>query len=362
MSDTKTRRRQSNADSGAVRKLKDRQSAMSKALQNMEHSGDTDTLAQASPTPISVLQSDYAKHSPIYPSKGHRWIDPEVCRLWRLADRSDTEAPHIDDLAQSFGREGQVAPAIVRPVRDPAQPEIRYEVIAGSVRWRAALKAQCQLLADIRPDLDDHTAFRIMVVENDIRHDLSEYTKAKRYQRVLTEGLYTSKGELAKAMGLSNAQLSKYLGFANLPDEVVAACQDISALPLASGYILATLCNRGFQSAVVELLPSIEAGEISVRQLEELMASPEQLFNYTSAHRQDKKVEVSGEHSASRRTIITSRLYQSSSGQPLFSVVISQRRAVVSLIGQSKRLLEDEQFLNKLQALIEEAGRRQLQD
>lgn len=48
MSDTKTRRRQSNADSGAVRKLKDRQSAMSKALQNMEHSGHTDTLAQAS--------------------------------------------------------------------------------------------------------------------------------------------------------------------------------------------------------------------------------------------------------------------------------------------------------------------------
>lgn len=364
MNDIKTRRWQSNADSGAVRKVgKDRQSAMSKALQNMEYAGDADEQTlPANPTSSSTLQSDPVRHSPIYPTKGHRWIDPEVCRLWRLADRPTTEAPHIDDLVQSFDREGQVAPVIVRPVRDPTQAEIRYEVIAGSVRWRAALKMRCRLLADIRPDLDDQTAFRIMVVENDMRRDLSDYTKAKRYQKALDEGLYGSKGELAEAMGLSNTQLSKYLGFANLPDEFVAACQDISTLSLTTGYILATLCNKGFQSAILELLPHIEGGEISVRQLEEWTTNPEQIVEYVSSQRWKTKADVPDEVSVSRRAFRDPKLYKSSSGQPLFSVTLSQRRAVVSFTGRLRPLLEDEQFLSKLQTLIEDAECRRLQE
>lgn len=359
MSDTKTRRWQSNADSGAIRKLsKDRQSAMSKALQTMERTDDTDEQTLADSAPSSASSIDPARHHPIYPTKGYRLIDPEVCRPWRLADRPDTEAPHIDDLAQSFGREGQVAPAIVRPVRDPEHPQIRYEVVAGYVRWRAALKAQRQLMADIRPDLDDKTAFRIMTVENDMRRDLSEYTKARRYQRALDEGLYASKGELAEAVGLSNTQLSKYLGFANLPDEIIGACQDILALSLTTGYLLATLCSRGLQNEVLKLMPQIEAGKIAGRQLEALAANPEQLLAYIPAQREDDKKNVPGEHPASKQRNLLSTRYASPSGQPLFSVSISQRRAVVSFTGRFRLLLQDDQFLAKLQALVEDAERQ----
>jgi ParB/RepB/Spo0J family partition protein len=113
----------------------------------------------------------------VYPTKGHRWIDPEVCRPWGWADRPDSEAPHVDELAQSLNRDGQVAPAVVRPVRDPEQPAIRYEIIAGYVRWKAALQVRQQLLVDIRPDLSDRDAFSIMVVENNLRRGLSDYTR-----------------------------------------------------------------------------------------------------------------------------------------------------------------------------------------
>ncbi|MCP5135111.1 MAG: hypothetical protein H6976_16340 [Gammaproteobacteria bacterium] len=48
----------------------------------------------------------------------------------------------------------------MRPVRDPDHPAIRCEIIAGYVRWKAALQAQRQLLVDIRPTLAIERHFR----------------------------------------------------------------------------------------------------------------------------------------------------------------------------------------------------------
>lgn len=354
MSDSKDLRRRRNAEAGAVGKLgRDRQSAMVKAIQTLERAGEPGAGTQADPVPPGTRSGDAPERSTVYPTKGYRWIDPELCAPWRWADRPDSEAPHTDELARSIERDGQVAPAIVRPVRDPNRPEIRYEIIAGCVRWRAALRARQSLLVDIRPDLSDRAAFAIMVVENDLRRGLSDYTQSKRYQRALEEGLFASKGELAAAMGLSNTHLSKYLGFAKLPEAVVAACRDIAALPLTTGYLLASLCGKGFQEQVAALLPRIEAGEIAGRQLEQLAADPKQFRRYLSrppAAAADADTPPAG-RSPPRRFV-------SSSGQALFTVNLSQRHAVVSFAGRLRALLDDERFLNQLQALVEQADTR----
>ena len=351
MSEAKDRRRQRNAEAGAVGKLgRDRQSAMIKALQSLERTSDEPADSLKNTPSAGTISGGAAEHPTIYPTKGHRWIDPEVCRPWRWADRPESEATHIDELAQSLSRDGQVAPAIVRPVRDPEHPAIRYEIIAGYVRWRAALQAKQQLLADIRPDLADREAFSIMVVENDLRRGLSDYTRAKRYQRALDEGLFTSKGDLAEALGLGNTQLSKFLGFARLPDAVIAACQDITALPITTGYMLANLCARGFESHVIALLPQIEAGTIAGRQLEAIASDPSQLERLLSPSLTAK--------SANTADKIEARQVVSASGAPLFTVNISQRRALVTFAGPLRSLLTNERFLEQLKDLVEaEYGR-----
>lgn len=348
MGDTKDWRRQRNAEAGAVGKLgRDRQSAMIKALQSIERAGDGNAEGSGDAIPTGTVSGGTSVRPAVYPTKGHRWIDPEVCRPWRWADRPDSEAPHVEELAQSLNRDGQIAPVIVRPVRDPEQPTIRYEIIAGYVRWKAALQARQQLLADIRPDLSDRQAFSIMVVENDLRRGLSDYTQANRYQRALDEGLFTSKSELAEAMGLSNAQLSKYLGFAKLPKAVVAACRNITALPLTTGYILAGLCGKGFQELVVALLPRIEAGDIAGRQLEELAVNPSQLERFLLPSLASEVAETSLGGRPEPRNFV------SSSGKPLFTVNISQRRALVSFVGPLRLLLQNERFLDRLKAMVE---------
>lgn len=348
MNETKDRRRQRNAEAGAVGKLgRDRQSAMVKALQNIERASDVSAEVSRDTVPVGMVTGNTPERLTVYPTKGQRWVDPEVCRPWRWADRPDSEAPHVDELAQSLDRDGQVAPAVVRPVRDPEQPAIRYEIIAGYVRWKAALQSQRQLLVDIRPDLNDREAFSIMVVENDLRRGLSDYTRAKRYQHALDDGLFASKGELADAMGIGNAQLSKYLGFAKLPSVVAAACRDIAALPLTTGYILAGLCGKGFQEQVVALMPRIEAGDIAGRQLEELAVDPSQLERLLPCA---PAAEVTGTSPGSKPE---PRSFVSSSGKLLFSVNISQRRAFVSFVGPFRSLLQNEEFLDRLKAMIE---------
>jgi len=348
MNEIKDQRRRDNAEAGAVGRLgRNRQSAMVKALQNMERAADTDATVSHETVVMDPVTTDPPERPTLYPTKGQRFVDPEVCRPWRWADRPDSETPHLDELAQSLERDGQVAPAIVRPVRDPEQPAIRYEIIAGYVRWKAALQAQRQLLVDIRPDLGDREAFSIMVVENDLRRGLSDYTQAKRYQRVLDENLFNSKGELAEAMGLSHAQLSKYLGFAKLPAEVVMACRDITALPLTTGYLLGSLCAKGFEDQVMLLLPQIESGDIAGRQLEELAVDPSQLERWLP------RPTANGADETPPRVKSEPRNFVSSSGKPLFKVNISQRQASVSFAGPSRWLLENEEFLERLRAMVE---------
>ena len=348
MSEAKDRRRQRNVEAGAMGKLgrgRDRQSAMVKALQNLERTGEGQAESSGKTALDGAMTVSASEHPAVYPTKGHRWIDPEVCRPWRWADRPDSEALHIDELAQSLNRDGQVAPAVVRPIADPQQPAIRYEIIAGYVRWRAAQKAKRQLLADIRPDLADREAFSIMVVENDLRRGLSDYTRAKRYQRALDEGLFASKGDLAEAMGLGNAQLSKYLGFAKLPEAVVAACQNIAALPITTGYILANLCARGFEANVMALLPEIESGAIAGRQLEEIASDPSQLERLLPSSLPARTGNVSGKTGSWH--------VASASGSRLFTVNLSPRRASIAFADPLRSLLNDERFIERLKDLIE---------
>ena len=190
-----------------------------------------------------------------------------------------------------------------------------------------------------------------MAVENDKRRNLSDYARARRYRAALTEGLYATRGELAQAMGLSNAQLSKFLGFAELPDEMVTACKDMASLPLTTGYLLASLCRKGYQPQILELLPAIESGEISVRRLEEMAADP-QLLDQPKKATPVSKVTRTTNPAGSRDD---TRYVLSSTGHPLFAVRLSQRRGTVSFTGRLRTLLEDEAFLERLQVLVEEA-------
>jgi ParB/RepB/Spo0J family partition protein len=139
-------------------------------------------------------------------------IDPLKCRLWFFADRPDDEASHSKDIAQSFIDVEQLNPVIVRPLdlNDPQYPEIEYEVIAGSVRWRAARQAGVPLKAFVR-SLSDKEALAVMLIENEQRKSISEFARALQISKVWVSGMFESKGDLAAAHAMDNSKVSRYL-------------------------------------------------------------------------------------------------------------------------------------------------------
>lgn len=236
-----------------------------------------DLLVKSAALKPAISQSSAASRSPLANLQDGRPVEipPQSCRPWKLADRPPEEAPHKAELVESFRQDGlgQIQPIVVRAVEDPDAPQIAYEVICGRVRWMAALELGVPVQAIVR-ELDDREAYRLMSVENRQRKNISDYAKAKSYQKALALGVFASAGEFAEAEGISKSAFSQYLGFAELPEAVAARFADLTKIPYRLGYEISKACKALGEEAVAALVPKIESGEVSRSDIQALQAPP----------------------------------------------------------------------------------------
>ncbi len=306
---------------------------------------DTPPLFVAPPTVSSA----------VYPRKGLGSVPPECCRPWALADRPDSEFEHLDALADSFEKDGQLQPAVVRPVQDPASPGIRYEIIAGQARWRAAKKAGVALKVLVNPDLDDEAAFRAMVGENEFRKELSDYSRGKRYAAALARGLYRSKGEMAVKLRISPASLSRLLGFAELDAQVVAQVKDLRNIPVSVGYALNLAIGKGFRAQVLRDIGRIEAGEIPRDSIPGVWeseggqagASKGEIFT-----RENDPAAVATDAASVGASSSSSAVYKGEDGRLLFTAKGGGKGGVTIRIPSSRASKLDEAFWSDLESFI----------
>ena len=81
-------------------------------------------------------------------------IDPATCKRWKFADRMESEFFKINELAEDILRNGQINPVLIRLSDDK---DFKYELFAGSRRWKACLLASIPLKA-ILTEYDDRKA------------------------------------------------------------------------------------------------------------------------------------------------------------------------------------------------------------
>ena len=163
------------------------------------------------------------------------WVDPATCRMWDRHNReySLLTEENCRDLIDGIRAQGQQEfPAVVRRLEGG---DHAYEVICGArrhfaVSWlRANNYPQFRYLVEIR-DLTDEEAFRLADIENRDRDDISDYERARDYAQAI-ELYYGGKQKaMAARLEVSEGWLSRYLGLAKLPDEVVAAFASIRDL------------------------------------------------------------------------------------------------------------------------------------
>jgi len=185
----------------------------------------------------------------------------------------DEEA--LEELKASIQEVGFLQPIVVRELdpepagrREPNVPgEIRYELVMGERRWRAAQALGREVIPAIIRDTRDDAMLRDALLENIHRANLNPLEEAAAYQQLLAEFGATHE-ELARRIGRSRPQISNTIRLLNLPSVVQ---RRVAAGVLSAGHARALLSLEDIEQQE-SLAQRIVAEGLSVRATEELVA------------------------------------------------------------------------------------------
>lgn len=166
-------------------------------------------------------------------------LDPKQIGRTEFANRHELSLSEQDEAFQqlkaSIRQYGQDTPIRVRPAA-PGSP-LPYELVEGHRRHAVCLSLDSELdggysiLARLdAAAIDTRDLVLKMFRENAEREDLSPYETGRMFESWLAAKVFSKQGDLAKAVGLSDAVVSRYLQIAALPDEVLSAFSDPRAI------------------------------------------------------------------------------------------------------------------------------------
>jgi ParB family chromosome partitioning protein len=147
-------------------------------------------------------------------------IPVDLLQRGRYQPRVDMREETLQELADSISSQGLVQPIVVRPL-DPAGGGLRYEIVAGERRWRAAQLAGLHTIPAIIRDIPDQAAVAMSLIENIQREDLNPMEEARALWR-LVEDFDMTHTTAAVAVGRSRVMVSNLLRLLELPDQVIA--------------------------------------------------------------------------------------------------------------------------------------------
>ncbi len=149
-------------------------------------------------------------------------ISPFRCRLWDLHDRFESGVSEESCRAEidSFSKHGQIVPTLGRRLR--GNPDYDVELICGARRLFVARHINQDLAVELR-EMSDREALIVMDTENRQRADISPYERGMSYARWLRSGHFESQDDVARALKISAAQVSRLVKLSRLPAVVVDA-------------------------------------------------------------------------------------------------------------------------------------------
>src|SRR3984957_10810972 len=162
-------------------------------------------------------------------------LDPKRVRATEFINRHERafleNDPKFIELKDSLRSNGQEHPIRVRALS--GDPDVDFEIVSGHRRHRACLSLDAETqggfpifaLADVKASESRDLVLK-MYRENEERADLSAFEKGTMFRQWLSSGVFAEQGELAVAIGVSDATVTKYLQIAELPSSVIAAFSD----------------------------------------------------------------------------------------------------------------------------------------
>lgn len=202
----------------------------------------------------------------------------DLLQRGKYQPRIDMRQESLQELADSIKVQGIIQPIVVRPLGEqtPGQP-LRYEIIAGERRWRAAQLAGLHEVPALIRRIPDESAIAMALIENIQRENLNPLEEAKALARLISEFEMTHQ-TAAEAVGRSRAAVSNLLRLLDLADEVK---QMLERGELEMGHARALLGLSGARrqvevgALVVKKGLSVRDTEALVRRMEKSEAAPD---------------------------------------------------------------------------------------
>ena len=168
----------------------------------------------------------------------------------------------LAELADSIKQNGVLQPILVRKKGDS------YEIVAGERRYQAAREAGLEEVPVIIREISDDDVFKLALIENLQRSDLSPLEEASGYRQLIKEKGLTQE-ELAKILSKSRSTITNTLRLLDLPEEVQELVDEGR---LTAGHARAILAVPSDEGRVA-LAHKVVSEHLSVRQTESLAAT-----------------------------------------------------------------------------------------
>ncbi len=175
----------------------------------------------------------------------------------------------LADLANSLKASGLLQPITVRPIRRNTLRDtldgVRFELLAGERRYRAALSLGWTEIPAVVREADDRTALTLALVENLQRSDLNPVDEAEGYARLIHDFSLTQQ-QVAEAVGKERSTVANVLRLLNLPASVRVMLRDGQ---LSLGHARALLALTSEREIVAAAQAAVSRGW-TVRDVEEV--------------------------------------------------------------------------------------------
>ncbi|GAB2859487.1 ParB/RepB/Spo0J family partition protein [Pseudoduganella ginsengisoli] len=187
-----------------------------------------------------------------------------VMQPGKYQPRTRMDETGLTELAASIKTQGIMQPILVRPV-GKSGGKMKYEIIAGERRFRAAQMAGLEQVPVLVRDVDDRTAAAMALIENMQREDLNPLEEAQGITRLINEFDFTHE-QAANAVGRSRSAVSNLLRLMNLASPVQTM---LMAGDIDMGHARALLAVDA--ATQITLANVVIAKRLSVRETEKLV-------------------------------------------------------------------------------------------
>lgn len=191
----------------------------------------------------------------------------DLLQRGKYQPRLDMRQETLQELADSIRSQGIIQPIVVRPLGDTTSGQpVRYEIIAGERRWRAAQLAGLHEIPAVIREIPDEAAVAMALIENIQRENLNPLEEARALGRLIKEFDMTHQ-TAADAVGRSRAAVSNLLRLLDLPDEVKKL---VERHQIEMGHARAILGLTGARRQI-EVAADVAKKGLSVRDTEALV-------------------------------------------------------------------------------------------